>query len=51
MIAKVVSYFFVLGIIIYDMYTGVLTDWVSGIVKSADCPEFYLAYDLSGDYA
>ena len=40
-IARVISSLFVIFIIIYDIYTGTISDLVTGLIKSADCPEFY----------
>jgi len=41
----------VIGILIYEIYTGILSKAITSIIKSADCPEFYASYDLTTDYS
>jgi len=33
------------------MYTGILSDLITNVIKSPDCPEFYSAYDLTTKYS
>ena len=42
-VANVASVLIVLGITIYEIYTSTLRDKIDDVIKSADCPEFYLA--------
>jgi len=42
---------FILGIIIYEMYTETFSDLIDNLIKSADCPEFYKSYDLTTKYS
>ena len=50
-IAKIVSAIFIAFIVIYEMYTETLSNFIDKMIKSPDCPEFYKKYDLTTKYS
>jgi len=33
------------------MYTGTIAGYITDLIRSADCPEFYASYDLTTKYS